>query len=489
MSSANRTDISYLPETTYGTTPATGNYSLIPFTAAPDFSYTPSTVQSQTIRSDRQIDDLIFVGSETGGSVEFEFSYGRYNDLLEGAFWHDFNKLDIVEGDKVSAITTGGLTFGNASNIPASFKPSVLVNLVDAGADTGLHTISTVSGAVVNLTKPTATAEAKGTYFSAQAVGVEVTRAGFAESTSAKTITITGANFKTALANFTVDKGDWICVSPLGFYRVTNYNTGGANVVITYDQKIVKTTGYTRDPTANSYHIFFSENIMNGTTKKGYSILERFNSVAGNNQILFSGCVVDTLELTLDTQAVVTGSFTFAGLDSKYLTTLVANNRIVERGPENVLNSSSNVGDIYLGTNKVEGPNFISSMSLSLANSVRRQNAVGSISAVGIEAGSCDITGTLNTYFGNTDLARNVINNTESSFVAIIEDKNTTLTTDFVGGNKNRSILVDLPRIKFSSGAPGIEGINTDITVELGFQAIRNADLNYQIKLASFPFL
>ena len=62
---------------------------LIPYTAAPDFSFTPSTAQSEQIRSDRQIDDLALVSIEAGGSIDFEMQAYSFRKLIEGVLFND----------------------------------------------------------------------------------------------------------------------------------------------------------------------------------------------------------------------------------------------------------------------------------------------------------------------------------------------------------------------------------------------------------------
>jgi len=82
ITSTNYTDISYIKEATAGDTPATPTFQIIP-TKGSSLQGNTTTVVSEVIRSDRQIDDLIVVDQEVNGAIEYELSYKPYKPLLE----------------------------------------------------------------------------------------------------------------------------------------------------------------------------------------------------------------------------------------------------------------------------------------------------------------------------------------------------------------------------------------------------------------------
>ena len=477
MSSADRVDISYQEEAQFGVTPQAGNFKKIPFTAAPDFAFTPSTVQSQEIRSDRQVDDLPLVGAEAGGSLDIEFSFKRFDDLLAGAFFNNFSSNEEVAGGAVAALNQNQIQFASPGDIPDTLKQGALILLEDAGDASGVYLVGAIASANVAIVNMKA--GVKGTNFKLTILGFQLDAADVTEDTDANTLTLDDAQSKAIFNARSVQVGDWLLVQNRGFYRVRSYADAQSTAVrITYDQKIEKTDGYSQAIAAGKNNVYFCNSIKNGVTKKSFSLLQRFGSIQGDNQALFNGCVVNTLELSLETQAIITGSINFSGLNAKYLTALIPSNRIVDAESELLLNSSSNVGDILVGGSKVSGPNYVQSASVSINNNARRQNAVGSIGAVGIEPGQCQVTGALSTYFGTVALARSVIDNDESSFVSVLSED-----------GKNRGVLIDIPRIKFSSGAPGVTGVNTDIVLPLEYQALRHQQLGYEIKLCTFPVI
>jgi hypothetical protein len=82
----------------------------------------------------------------------------------------------------------------------------------------------------------------------------------------------------------------------------------------------------------------------------------------------------------------------------------------------------------------------------------------------------------LNTYFGDLTLYNKLLNNTATSY-------------DLRVGRDNKHVIIDLPRIKFSSGSPEVSGPDTDIPLNLGFQAMRDPTLGYTIKVQQFHYV
>ncbi len=117
MSDTNRVSIRAIEETTYGTTPNTGNLKAVPFTSASDLGFTPETVTSGIIRDDRQVSDLVLVGGSTAGGFDSELAYEIHNELLEGVMqsaWVSNAAADIAATDiaiTATEITTVGEDF------------------------------------------------------------------------------------------------------------------------------------------------------------------------------------------------------------------------------------------------------------------------------------------------------------------------------------------------------------------------------------------
>lgn len=86
MANASQTRLAYIAESTYGTTPATPTFLNQRFVSE---SINPNieTVTSDEIRADRNVSDLIQVGQSASGAVNFELSYGTFDDWLESLMY------------------------------------------------------------------------------------------------------------------------------------------------------------------------------------------------------------------------------------------------------------------------------------------------------------------------------------------------------------------------------------------------------------------
>ena len=109
MSDSNRTQIGIIEETTFNTTPNNPAFQTLRTTGHPNFGYNPLTRVSNEIRSDRQIPDMIFVGSESGGDINFELSVQALDTILEGALFNDWTVnatlVNAGSGDVIETVT------------------------------------------------------------------------------------------------------------------------------------------------------------------------------------------------------------------------------------------------------------------------------------------------------------------------------------------------------------------------------------------------
>lgn len=87
-SSSNLIELRYINEAVFGVTPATPALKLLRLTGE-SLNAGLQTAISEEIRSDRNVQDLVQVGSDAGGSVEFELSHGSFDDLFCGALGQD----------------------------------------------------------------------------------------------------------------------------------------------------------------------------------------------------------------------------------------------------------------------------------------------------------------------------------------------------------------------------------------------------------------
>lgn len=82
LASSSSMQMSYIEETTLGTTPVVGNPTKLR-TTGESFTYDIPVEESKEINSTRQITDVIQVDANVAGSMNFELSYGTYDTFFE----------------------------------------------------------------------------------------------------------------------------------------------------------------------------------------------------------------------------------------------------------------------------------------------------------------------------------------------------------------------------------------------------------------------
>jgi hypothetical protein len=91
LASSNRAQLAFLAEVTPGTTPA-GNGTALRYTGE-SLDFAVQATQSNEIRADRQVSDLIQTGASGSGGFNFELSYKEYDTLLQAALQSTFNSF------------------------------------------------------------------------------------------------------------------------------------------------------------------------------------------------------------------------------------------------------------------------------------------------------------------------------------------------------------------------------------------------------------
>lgn len=181
--SSNLTRLRVIPEVTFGTTPGSGSSKDLRFTGE-SLNFGITTETSQEIRSDRQIADLIQTGAETTGDIQFELSYGSYDEFIAAALggawasnvltngsnvpffsiekgFTDINQFLLYRGMAVNtfsldfsigAILTGSFGFigrdavvAGTSGVPSAPPPASLTEVMNSAANFADLTVAGVS--------------------------------------------------------------------------------------------------------------------------------------------------------------------------------------------------------------------------------------------------------------------------------------------------------------------------------------------------------
>ncbi len=101
---ASGTRLAYVAESTENTTPSSPSFKNLRFTSE-SLNYEKQTVVSDEIRPDRNVSDLIDVGYNVAGDINFELSYATFDDLLEGVMFNTWATNALKNGVTPKAFT------------------------------------------------------------------------------------------------------------------------------------------------------------------------------------------------------------------------------------------------------------------------------------------------------------------------------------------------------------------------------------------------
>ena len=254
-----------------------------------------------------------------------------------------------------------------------------------------------------------------------------------------------------------MDVGQW--------FRVHNAPDSGNNGIFYIASKAgdTVTIGGVQDfmvATTSASVVIQAESLKNGTTLRFFTI-ERAYEDLGDAFFRVEGQAVNTFDLNLSSNSITTGSFGFLGKEGVYSSTTVASS-IVPAATSDVLNSTNNVGQIYEGGFDSLLTTALRSLSFSLSNNLRQQNAIGNRTAIGIGNGSLEITGTIDAYFDSIALAQKFINHTSTSLSFRVTDAD---------GNV---YVVTFPKVYLSTGDAPAGGIDQDVSLSISFVVARD---------------
>jgi len=146
MSDSSRHSLFAVAEVAYGTTPATPALKTIRHTGT-NLGLSKSTMVSEELRSDRQIQDFRHGTKQVGGDISGELSYGSFDDFLEAVLCGTWT----VKAAPRVAITISAASADNSINDSANLLPllavgdRVALSGFTAGAATNNQNMTVVS--------------------------------------------------------------------------------------------------------------------------------------------------------------------------------------------------------------------------------------------------------------------------------------------------------------------------------------------------------
>lgn len=256
--------------------------------------------------------------------------------------------------------------------------------------------------------------------------------------------------------------GEWIEVRGFttagnnGYHKVTAVNasaSGGDE--ITLDATV--STALANEAVGDTVTVK-GATLFNGTTKKSF-VLEREYTDLTNIFDNFTGMRVDSMSLNVQTNSIITGSFSFQGEQgAATAAATIGTGANVAANSNDVMNAIDHVAELREA--KTTLTDDVLSITLQGANNLRQQQAVGNLGAIGIGLGKVQLTGTLQAYFATRALLNKYRAWTSTSLSFKTED-----------GSGNAYIW-DLEKIYITSAPAVIGGQDQDVVADMAWSAV-----------------
>lgn len=212
--------------------------------------------------------------------------------------------------------------------------------------------------------------------------------------------------------------------------------------------------------------------VRNGTTKSSFTLQKAFTDLTTPELWNFTGARFSKWELELATGSILTTNFSILAKDAAMTETQFSGATQVPANTNTVLNAVDNVAAIVFDGDPGGSTYYFNSLKISLDNSLRGQEAVGTLGFIGVEAGRLKLEGDIELYFENSSLFDKFRAATAFSLSFLAQD---------AAGN---SYIVTIPRAKYTSMEIVAGGNDQDIFAKAKFEGIINAAGTYQYQIS-----
>lgn len=246
------------------------------------------------------------------------------------------------------------------------------------------------------------------------------------------------------------------------------------NIVVAGLKALADETRAADSGTANAKIVIGSQ-ITNGTTQRSFTFERAYTALTKFS--VYRGLIIQSMSLDISADAIITGSFDFLGQNEDVLASSTAGGGNTAAPTNPVMNAIDNVLGIIEGAPTVNTDNeFVATqLSLSVNNNLRERSVIGTLGPASIGAGKINVSGSLQAFFASQAAADKYLNFTSTGISFIIRDSD---------GNR---YVFDIPRVKFSQGTKVAGGENTDIVLDLNFDAFKHETEGKTIRIAKFP--
>ena len=253
-------------------------------------------------------------------------------------------------------------------------------------------------------------------------------------------------------SNADVEVGDIVHLSGnnAGYYKVTAKDA--TTITVEADANLASDSGITVTRAARR---------LNGTVEDSFTI-EVARLDLGKAQI-FTGCVVNTLDLTVADEAIVTGTFTFEASNSTFQDSDLGTDQFIASATYTDATDHPVLDSLSVPEIRSAGSSFpAKQITLNINNNVMARTELGKLGAQSMRQGEFNVTGSFDAYFEDFTEMQSYADNTTGAIWFALIDAN------------GRGYTWSLPTVKFSDAGADVTGSNTDTMVSVTYQATLN---------------
>lgn len=495
-SDANTTSLAYDQETSYGVLPGSPAFKLLRITGE-TLQHNKETIQSQELRPDRQVPDLVKVGSAASGNLNFELSFADQQPLIEAALGGTFTDYNVtaVNGDiDATASTFTATTPGDLADVPVG--GFVKVSGATAAGNNGIKRVVANDGDVLTLAAGSFTADATGETLDFDTTDLRngLTRRSY--TFEREVVNSEGVKLYQKYPGCYIGMFDLRVESKqiiTGAFQVMG-KFGGTDSVSLNENSLAAATGTltaagnpsdgntvtigTRVYTFQTVLTNVAGNVLIGASASDSldNLIAAITGGAGSGTVYAAATTThptvtavagigDTVTVTALTAGTAGNAIATTETSSNLsfgaatLTGGVAHVYLAAEDGD-VLNGTSNLGTIQGDAG--EYTDKLRVFSFSVNNNLRGKDALGEEGNFEVGLGTFAVTGQISAYFADNTLYQALIDHDDNAIGITLTD------------SEGRVICFTFPRIKWGSGNPNATAINTDIMLDIDFTAIRD---------------
>lgn len=207
----------------------------------------------------------------------------------------------------------------------------------------------------------------------------------------------------------------------------------------------------------------------NGVTHRSFMVEQQYLGLDPDYYATFLGAAVNQWTVTMEAQARVLQTFQFMATQALVGTSSQGDGSPTAHSTRSICNTTGNIGGLIW-----DGEAFASNVAafdFTLGNNLRNRPAISRETTLVHGKGRSEPDGTLSTYFEDPSLLEKFVEHEEASLLLPIIDPD---------GNLHS---FHFPHLEFPEGFPTIEGVNTDVMLDLAFNATIHEELGYIVQV------